>query len=69
VRNLETREKAKHPLNRLMEIRELGDSVVITTTDVHLAHGIGTALFHAYRGTLHAPWAEEGDLLRVTWER
>jgi ribosomal protein L37AE/L43A len=69
VNNLEAKEKAKHPLNRLMEVRDAGDELVVTTTDVHLAHGIGAALFHAYRGTLHAPWAEEGDLLRVTWER
>jgi len=69
VRNLELKEKAKRPLNRLMEIRDAGDAVVVTTTDVHLAHGIGTALFQAYRGTLHAPWTEEGDLLRVSWER
>ena len=69
VHNLEAKEKARHPLKRLMEAREAGDALVITTTDVHLAHGIGAALFHAYRGTLHAPWAEEGDLLRVTWER
>lgn len=69
VRNLEAKEKAAHPLNRLMEIRDEGDAVVVTTTDVHLAHAIGVALFHAYRGTLHAPWAQEGDLLRVRWER
>jgi hypothetical protein len=69
VRNLESKEKAAHPLNRLMEIREEGGALVVTTTDVHLAHAIGVALFHAYRGTLHAPWAEEGDLLRVRWER
>jgi NMD protein affecting ribosome stability and mRNA decay len=69
VRHLEEREKARHPLNRLMEIREAEDALRITTTDVHLAHAIGEALFRAYRGTLHAPWAEEGDLLRVSWER
>jgi hypothetical protein len=69
VRNLEEKERAKRPLNRLMAIRESGDEVVVTTTDIHLAHAIGTALFQAYRGTLHAPWAEEGDLLRVSWER
>jgi len=69
VRNLEAKEKKAHPLNRLMEIRDEGDEVVVTTTDVHLAHAIGVALFHAYRGTLHAPWAQEGDLLRVRWER
>jgi hypothetical protein len=69
VRNLEARERSKRPQNRLMAVRDAGDSVVVTTTDVHLAHAIGAALFQAYRGTLHAPWAEEGDLLRVSWER
>jgi NMD protein affecting ribosome stability and mRNA decay len=69
VKNLEEKERAKRPLNRLMAIRESADAVVVTTTDVHLAHAIGSALFQAYRGTLHAPWAEEGDLLRVSWER
>lgn len=69
IRNLEAKEKAGRPLNRLMEIRDEGDTVVVTTTDVHLAHAIGVALFNAYRGALHAPWAEEGDLLRVSWER
>jgi NMD protein affecting ribosome stability and mRNA decay len=69
VRNLEAKEKAAHPQNRLMEIRAEGDTVMVTTTDVHLAHSIGVALFHAYRGTLHAPWAQKGDLLRVSWER
>lgn len=69
IRNLEAKEKKRRPLNRLMEIREARDEVVVTTTDVHLAHAIGSALFQAYRGTLHAPWTEEGDLLRVQWER
>ncbi len=69
IRNLEAKEKSTRPLNRLMEIRDDGDSVVITTTDVHLAHAIGVALFNAYRGALRAPWVEKGDLLRVNWER
>jgi NMD protein affecting ribosome stability and mRNA decay len=69
VRNLERKEKSRRPLNRLMEIREVDDALVVTTTDTHLAHAIGSALFQSYRGTLHSPWAEEGDLLRVSWER
>jgi hypothetical protein len=69
IRNLEQREKARRPLNRLMDVRDSDGGLRVTTTDVHLAHAIGTALFDAYRGTLHAPWVEEGDLLRVTWER
>jgi hypothetical protein len=69
IKSLEAQEKAEHPLNRLMEIRDAGSEIVVTTTDVHLAHAIGTALFDAYRGTLHAPWVEKGELLRLSWER
>ncbi|MFI5315312.1 MAG: BCAM0308 family protein [Myxococcota bacterium] len=69
VRHVEEREKAEHPLQRLMEIREQGDALVVTTTDVHLAHALGTALHDAFKGELHAPWAEKGDLMRVRWSR
>jgi len=69
IRNLEERERSRRPLHRLMAIRESDDALVVTTTDANLAHAIGVALFQAYRGKLDAPWTEEGDLLRVRWER
>ena len=69
VRHIEEREKAERPLNRLMEIRDQGDEVVVTTTDIHLAHAIGKALHDSFKGELVAPWSEEGDLLRVRWTR
>jgi hypothetical protein len=69
VRHVEEREKAQRPLQRLMEVRDEGDLVVVTTTDVHLAHAIGTALHDAFKGDLNAPWAEKGDLVRVSWSR
>jgi hypothetical protein len=69
IRHLEEKEKAEHPLNRLMEVRELPDALVVTTTDIHLAHAIGKALHDSFKGKLDAPWVEEGDLMRVRWER
>ena len=69
VRHVEEREKAEHPLQRLMDIKQEPDTVVITTTDVHLAHAIGTALHDAFKGELHAPWQQKGDLMRVKWSR
>jgi len=69
VRHVEEREKAEHALNRLMEIRDDGDDVVVTTTDIHLAHAIGTALHDAFKGELDAPWGQKGDLTRVKWSR
>lgn len=69
IRNLETREKAEHPLQRIMAIDEQDDKVLITTTDIHLAHGIGQALQHAYKGALDSNYNKEQYLLRVHWQR
>lgn len=69
IRNVEEREKAEHPLQRIMTIDDRGDEVVVSTTDPHLARGIGDALHHAYRGELDYRYPEPGDLLRVSWER
>jgi hypothetical protein len=69
VHNVEKRERAEHPLQRLMAITAQEGGVLVTTTDPHLAHGIGNALRHAYHGELEAKWADGGRLLRATWRR
>jgi hypothetical protein len=69
IHHVEEREKAEHPLQRLMAIRDAGDGTVVTTTDSHLAHAIGTALHDAFKGELSAPWAEKNETLRVRWSR
>ena len=69
VRNLESREKAEHPLQRVMDIVDEDGGVLVTTTDVHLAHGIGEALHHAYQGALDSRYNREEKLLRVRWAR
>jgi NMD protein affecting ribosome stability and mRNA decay len=69
ARNEERRAKAEHPLHRIMDIEEREDDIRITTTDTHLAHSIGEALHHAYQGELDFRYGEEGNILRVRWER
>jgi NMD protein affecting ribosome stability and mRNA decay len=69
ARNEETRAKAEHPLKRIMEIEDQEDGVQITTTDIHLARGIGEALHHAYQGELEYHYNEQENLLRVVWQR
>lgn len=69
VRNYEQREKAEHPLKRIMAIEEQDGETVITFTDAHLARGIGEALQHAYKGELDYHYVEEDIMLRVTWTR
>lgn len=69
VRHQEQRERHTHPLQRLMAIEDDGDGVMVTTTDVHLARGIGDAVHHAYQGELEFHLKPDDNLLRVHWRR
>lgn len=69
IHNEEERAKAEHPLKRIMKIEDEGDGLLITTTEIHLARGIGEALHHAYQGELEFHYNENENLLRVVWER
>jgi len=70
VRHVEEREKAEHPLQRILKLEERGEELLVSTTDPHLARGIGDALHHAYHGELDYRYPDdEGDLLRVSWVR
>ncbi|MFH2139535.1 MAG: BCAM0308 family protein [Pseudomonadota bacterium] len=65
----EDHEKAEHPLQRIMDIEETPDGLMVTTTDMHLARGIGEALQHAYQGDLEYHYNPDQNLLRVSWSR
>ena len=69
VRNHEAKEKAEHPLERIMAIEDTADGVLVTTTDTHLARDIAEALYHAYKGELEFHYNKEENLLRATWNR
>lgn len=69
VRNVEAREKAQHPLERVMAIEDGADGLLVTTTDSHLARALGDALGHAYRGKLEYHYNKADNLLRVHWTR
>jgi hypothetical protein len=43
--------------------------LLITTTDAHLARGLGEAVHHAYRGDLDYHYADDDTTLRVHWHR
>ena len=68
VRNHEQYERVEHPLKRIMSVEEKDGSALVTTTDIHLARGIGEALHHAYQGTLEYHYNQEQNLLRVSWK-
>jgi len=69
VRNHEKHERAEHPLKRIMAVEEKAGKTLVTTTDIHLARGIGEALHHAYQGELEYHYNHEQNLLRVSWTR
>ena len=68
VHHHEQREREEHPLQRIMAIEAKPDETLITTTDIHLARGMGEALHHAYQGDLEFHYNPEQNLLRVNWE-
>ncbi len=70
LRNIEEREKATHPLKRIMEIApDANDDLFVTTTDGKLARSFGTALYRAYRGELEQPRPDDQGPTRIRWSR
>jgi NMD protein affecting ribosome stability and mRNA decay len=69
VKHCEEKEKAAHPMQRLMAIEETGDGVLVTTTDVHLARNIAERVHDSYKGDLAFHYNKEDNLLRANWKR
>ncbi len=67
--NEETREKAEHPLHRIMAIDEGPARLGVSTTDIHLARRIGEAVRHAYQGELELEYGKNKYSLRARWRR
>lgn len=69
VRNEEGREKRRHPLQRIIAIREVRGATEVTTTDLHVARRIGDSLRAAFQGTLVLRYSPDEYLVRVYWSR
>jgi NMD protein affecting ribosome stability and mRNA decay len=69
IKHRETQEKVGHPMQRIMDIEKTVEGMLVTTTDIHLARGIGEALHHAYQGELDFHYNPDQNLLRVSWRR
>ena len=63
------RKRLENPLMRLIEEQRNDGYMLITTTDIRLAHFLGAALHHHYQGTLEYQHNSARDLLRVHWTR
>lgn len=62
-------ERTEHPLKRIMAINNQDGAMLVTTTDTHLARGIGEAVCNAYQGTLKVDHISGENLVRVYWKR
>lgn len=69
ARNVESREKAEHPMKRIMDMDTRDDRLAISFTEPHLARAVGEAIEHAYNGELDFRYNQGEYYLRVTWRR
>jgi NMD protein affecting ribosome stability and mRNA decay len=70
LRNIEERERAEHPLKRIMATTDEAKGFSVTVTDGKLAQSFGQALHHAYEGQLEQPGTSAPEnLVRVHWTR
>jgi NMD protein affecting ribosome stability and mRNA decay len=69
IRNCEEEEKAGHPLQRIMAIKDVEGGVLVTTTDAHLARRIAERVHDACKGSLALQYNKEENLVRATWTR
>ena len=67
ARYQEETEKSEHALNRIINIEEDADGIVINTTDIHLPRRIGEAVERAFHGSLCENSDEGGYFVRVIW--
>ncbi|MDO9392882.1 MAG: BCAM0308 family protein [Methylotenera sp.] len=75
IQNHALHERVEHPLKRIIAIENQaignhqGSSMLVTTTDTHLARGIGEAVRHAYQGELKVNHVSGENTVRVQWSR
>src|SRR3990170_2294453 len=68
IKNEEERAMGYNPLERIVEIKDRGNVVDITTTHEKLAHRIGKKMRKACQGDLEIKWTQD-RITRVVWER
>jgi hypothetical protein len=62
-------EMSEHALERIMEIEQSGDALIVRTTGVHMVRRMGEALLHAHHGALAFNYRDSEDMLRAHWTR
>ena len=62
-------ERRERPLNRIINIEQGEDRIVVNTTDIRLPVRIGEAIRRTFQGTLNRHFDEDGYVVRVDWHR
>ena len=68
ARHQEEAEKKEHPLNRIIDIEEKPDRIVINTTDIHLPRRIAEAQKRSWHGKATFDYDADGYFVRVNWQ-
>jgi NMD protein affecting ribosome stability and mRNA decay len=69
IKNVEEKARAKNPLARIMEIKQEGNVLTVSTTDEKLAEKLGRDIFKAHSGDLELKWNKLESFVRVNWSR
>lgn len=69
IQNHADHERTEHPLKRIIALENKDGAMLVTTTDTHLARGIGEAVRHAYQGDLKVDHVSGEGSVRVHWHR
>jgi len=69
VRNEEERAKGNNFLERIIDIEDGYDKIVITTTNEKIAQRIGREVHKAYQGELEYKWSHDNKMVRIEWAR
>ncbi|SDD72406.1 hypothetical protein SAMN05421548_12455 [Paraburkholderia lycopersici] len=69
LRHHEEQTRAEHALERIIAIEDEAGKTVVTTTGIHLARNLASALKAAFHGTLDLKYGKDENLLRAYWRR
>ncbi|WP_042303604.1 BCAM0308 family protein [Paraburkholderia kururiensis] len=69
LRHHEEHARAEHAMERIIAIEDESGKAIVTTTGVHLARDLGSALKAAFQGTLELKYSKDENLLRAYWRR
>lgn len=69
IKNKETLASHINPLEQIIDIKESGGRIEVTTTTEKLAQRIGRVVAKAFSGDIEYKWSEDTKLARVIWTR